>query len=78
MKKSKRFNTGFLFSTPGFLSGAGTVMNLAGNYYGFNVSSSESEADFTAIKNDWDMIGQDMNDVLDNIITNTDHFIDCK
>lgn len=57
MKKQKRFTTGFLFSTPSFLSGAGTVMNISGNYYDFNSSETGSEADKKAIENDFRMIG---------------------
>lgn len=66
-KMKKRYTTGFLFSTPLFLSGAGTVMNLAGNYYEFNSSDSGSEADQKAIENDFRMIGQDIYDIIENI-----------
>lgn len=66
MKKSKKY-TDILFSTPSFLSGAGTVINLAGNFYEFNISESEEEADCTAIRNDVDMIGQDMHEVLETL-----------
>lgn len=78
MKESKRFNTGFLFSTPSFLSGAGTVINLAGNYYEYNVSASDCEADYNAIKNDFDMIGQDMNDVVKIVASDKNKFITSK
>jgi len=67
MKKQKRYNTGFLFSTPSFLSGAGTVLNLAGNFYEFNSSDSGFEADQKAIENDFRMIGQDIYDVVEKI-----------
>lgn len=78
MKKSKKFNTDFLYSTPNFLSGAGTAMNLAGNYYEYNVSISDTEADFNAIRNDFDMIGQDINDVLEIICKDKKKFITSK
>lgn len=61
----KRCTTGFLFSTPSFLSGAGTVINLAGNFYEFNSSDSGFEADEKAIENDFRMIGQDICDVIE-------------
>lgn len=67
MKKQKRYTTGFLFSTPSFLSGAGTVINLAGNFYEFNSSDSGFEADEKAIENDFRMIGQDICDVIEKI-----------
>ena len=64
MKKQRRYATGFLFSTPSFLSGAGTVINLAGNFYEFNSSESGFEADEKAIENDFRMIGQDISDII--------------
>ena len=67
MRKQKRYTSGFLFSTPSFLSGAGTVINLAGNFYEFNSSDSGFEADEKAIENDFRMIGQDICDVIENI-----------
>jgi len=67
-KISRRYSTGFLFSTPSFLTGAGSVINLAGNYYRYNSSRSGAEADALALKNDFLMIGQDFFDVLDDII----------
>ena len=67
MKKQKRYATDFLFSTPSFLSGAGTVINLAGNYYEFNASDSGFEADKKAIENDFRMVGQDICDVIETI-----------
>lgn len=76
--KESRFNTGFLFSTPDFLSGAGTVINLAGNYYEYNISNSDSEADYNAIKNDFDMIGQDMSDTVESISVDKNKFITSK
>ncbi len=59
MIKKKLF-TGFLYATPNFLMGAGTVLNLAGNYYTFNDSSNNLEADYKAIENDFAIIGIDI------------------
>jgi len=67
MEEQKRYVTDFLFSTPSFLSGAGTVINLAGNYHKFNASNSGFEADKKAIENDFRMVGQDICDVIENI-----------
>lgn len=67
MERKKRYTTGFLYSTPNFLSGAGTVMNLAGNFYKFNSSETGFEADKIALENDFRMIGQDIWDVIENI-----------
>lgn len=67
MKKQKRYSTDFLFSTPSFLSGAGTVINIAGNFYDFNSSVSGFEADRKALDNDFRMIGQDICDVVEGV-----------
>ena len=65
MKRQKKYTSGFLFSTPSFLTGAGTVINLAGNYYNFNYSDSNGDADRLAIEDDFRMIGQDIFTALD-------------
>ena len=78
MKKQKRYTTGFLFSTPSFLAGAGTVINLAGNFYEFNSSDSGFEADENAIENDFRMIGQDISDVFEKIVKDKKLLISSK
>jgi hypothetical protein len=67
MKKRNRFLTSFLFTTPSFLSGAGTVINLAGNYYKYNTSDSGLEADFNAIRCDFGIIEQDLEAALEEL-----------
>jgi hypothetical protein len=64
MGTKHKYYSDFLFSTPNFLTGAGSVINLAGNYYKFNASKTGCEADNMAIENDFNMIGQDINDAL--------------
>jgi hypothetical protein len=54
----------FLFSKSTFLTGMGSVMNLSGNYYNFNYSKGEREADEKAIKSDFAMIGKDISDSM--------------
>lgn len=66
MGSKNKFMSDFLFSTPNFLIGAGSVINIAGNYYNFNESDSESEADAKAIENDFKMVGQDIYNVLND------------
>lgn len=73
MKKQKIFSAGFLFSTPPFLSGAGTVMNLAGNFYEFDSSDFGFEADGKAIENDFLMIGQDFSNTIEKIKDEIEH-----
>lgn len=60
MNETKEFCTDFLFSQGSFLIGAGSVINLGGNYFEYNTSNSEEEADSYAIRNDFSMVGQDI------------------
>ena len=78
MKKRKRYTTGFLYSTPSFLSGAGTAINLAGNYYDFNAYESGNEADTVAIENDFRMVGQDISDAIEKFKDDTLKLISIK
>ena len=55
-----KHRTDFLFSRTGFLTGAGSVFNLAGNYYPFNSAESPEAADRRALAADWGVVGQDM------------------
>jgi hypothetical protein len=64
MKKQKRYTSDFLLFMPTFLSGAGTVMNLAGNFYNHNNFKTDLESDGAAIENDFNMIGQDLYDIF--------------
>lgn len=59
MKTIHKYCTSYLFSTSSFLTGAGSVINLAGNYFSFNYSTSGNEADRKAIDSDFFMVGQD-------------------
>lgn len=60
----RKHRTDFLFSRTGFLTGAGSVFNLAGNYFGYNYSDSPFEADAKALASDWAVVGQDMQDAM--------------
>lgn len=55
-----KHRTDFLFSRMGFLTGAGSVFNLAGNYYTFNSAESPEAADRRALASDWNVVGQDL------------------
>jgi hypothetical protein len=52
--------TDFLFSKMSLLTGAASAFNLAGNFYRFNHSATEAEADAKAIFSDWSMVGEDL------------------
>ena len=60
MEKISQFNTDFLFSTPTYLSGAANIFNIGGNFYDYNSSKTEVEADCKAIRNDFKMVGIDL------------------
>jgi hypothetical protein len=60
MDKKKKYRSDFLFPNSTFLIGMGSVFNIAGNYFEYNYSNSEEEADINALKSDWGIIGQDM------------------
>lgn len=66
MTKNKVFHTDFLFANPSFIVGAGSIFNIAGNYFDYNYSHSTDEADAKAIRSDWGMIGQDMFEVIEH------------
>lgn len=60
MKSEKLYKTPFIFSTPSFFTGMGSVLNIGGNYYVFNYSQTKSETDLKGISSDWEMVGQDI------------------
>lgn len=64
MKKIKKYCTDFLFATPSYITGAGSVLNLSGNYYEFNTSPSGEIADMRALESDWGMVGQDFDEAI--------------
>ncbi|TAE38320.1 MAG: hypothetical protein EAZ51_06100 [Sphingobacteriales bacterium] len=70
MKKNKSYRSDFLFTTPSFLIGAGSVLNIAGNYFSFNYSSSDRQADTKAISSDWGVVGGDIEKASDAILQN--------
>ena len=51
--------TDFLFSSPSFLIGMGSIFNIAGNYFKYNLSETGRIADLRALKSDWYTIGKD-------------------
>jgi hypothetical protein len=61
----KNYRTDLLFPKTGFLVGMGSVIGIGGNYFEFNYSQTDEEADSKAIESDWAMIGQDIYHTLD-------------
>lgn len=60
MNQKNEFETGFLYSTSNYLTGAATILNLSGCFYEYNSSETEAEADYKAIRNDFNVVGQDL------------------
>ena len=60
MTKKKAYKSDYIFVTPSFLMGMGSVLNIAGNYFSFAQASSPAEADYRAIESDWGVIGLDI------------------
>jgi hypothetical protein len=60
----KKYRTDYLFPKSNFLIGMGSVLDLSGSYYTFNISETEKEADRKAIESDWGMVGQDMKQAM--------------
>lgn len=64
-RRRRRMKTGFLFPTPSFLSGVGSVLDIFGRPPGpLNYSRSGVEADCKALYSDYRMIGQDIDDAI--------------
>ncbi|MCH8525001.1 MAG: hypothetical protein LAT52_10660 [Balneolales bacterium] len=62
-----KYSTDYLFAMPNALTGAATVINLAGNFYGYNESATGSEADEKALESDFNVVGQDISSALEGI-----------
>lgn len=49
-----------------FFTGMGSVMNIAGNYFEFSNCDDEVTEDYEAIQSDWDAIGHDIKNAMEN------------
>jgi len=56
--------TDFLTPRSSVVTGMGTLLNLAGAYYVYNISPTPEEADRRALASDWEIVGQDFRHVL--------------
>ncbi len=54
------YKTDLLFPRTNFVVGMGSVLNVAGNYFKFNYSESDVEADVKALESDWGAVGKDI------------------
>ena len=60
--------TDFLFVMPNLLNGASRVLDLAGLYDSgsYNESRTTAEADAWALSNDWAVVGNDIEDAMED------------
>lgn len=59
-KRNIRYKTDYLLPKNNFWVGMGSILNLAGSYFEYNYSKSESEADLKALTSDWENVGEDI------------------
>jgi hypothetical protein len=62
--KKVTFRTDFLFPDTDFITGMGSAINIAGNYFSYATSANEDIADEKALRSDWGVIGQDLSKSL--------------
>ncbi len=60
MKKKKFLKSDFLLPRNNFDIGMGSVFNINGNYFIYNTSESDLEADYKAMMSDWQNVAGDI------------------
>ncbi|MDH4162924.1 MAG: hypothetical protein OEW15_09590 [Nitrospirota bacterium] len=60
MTKKKAYKSDYIFVTPSFLMGMGSVLNIAGNYFSISQAVTPEDADYRAIESDWGIVGRDI------------------
>lgn len=53
-------DTSFLFAEPSFIEGMARVIDLGSTLDEYNSVMTQEQADFLAIRNDWEIIGEDI------------------
>jgi hypothetical protein len=61
----RKVQSDFLFAEPSFMSGAGRIVDLWGQFDDYNRSDTPAEADAKAIASDWLVVGQDIQDAVE-------------
>ena len=61
----KQIKTDFLVGTPSLATGVARMLDFYGQFDSYNGSESESEADYRAMLSDWNNVGCDIGEVLD-------------
>ena len=69
---SNKVKSGFLYADPSFLSGFAHTLDLHGLYDAYNASRTPIEADTRALAADWIVVGQDLQDAIDEFQSQTE------
>jgi hypothetical protein len=62
---STKVKSGFLYCDPSFLSGLARTLDLQGLYDAYNSSNTPLEADTRALAADWIIVGQGLQNAID-------------
>ncbi len=54
----------FLFARPSFITGVASLLDFGNGLFFFNESPSGEVADYMAIKNDWVLVGEDLQEAV--------------
>ncbi len=63
----RKVKTDFLVGSGSFLIGTARLLDFYGQFDEYNVSPSEAEADAMAMFSDWLIVGQDIQDALEQV-----------
>lgn len=59
-KKMKLKKSSIVLPSNTFWTGLGSIFNISGSYFDYNTSKTEREADYKALRRDWEMVGNDI------------------
>ncbi|EGP4751509.1 MULTISPECIES: hypothetical protein [Enterococcus] len=59
--------TNLLTANPSFFRGIGRLLDLGSTRNVYNTSENPEEADFNAIKSDWENVGEDFSNVYEKV-----------
>ncbi len=61
----KNYYTTYLYANPSFLNGMARVLDFGASLQEYNESVTPKEADYNAILRDWMVVGEDINQAID-------------
>jgi hypothetical protein len=63
---NQQVHSDFLFASPSFLEGLARIIDFGNLLEKYNTSSSEDAADERAIRADWEAVGNDLYNTIEN------------